>query len=288
MLVLRTAACLMLALLCTASSWAAAQSGDLLSRLGTISDEELANPPAADWLNWRRTYDAHGFSPLDQINRGNVAQLQQVWRTELQQGPNMATPLVHDGVMFLASTQDRVLALDASSGEQLWSYEHRPTAFPSSKIGIALHGDKVIVPTQNMHVIALNARSGELIWDHAITTTATGPLPYALRGAPLVANGMVLQGVTATLIPEGGFIVGLNLETGNEVWRFHTVARPDEAGGETWNGLSLAERSGGSVWVPASYDPQLDLVYYGTAPTYDTGPLLHRSDDPDVSNEALY
>lgn len=265
-----------------------AQANTLLTELGAVTDSELTNPPDEDWLMWRRTYDAQGFSPLEQINRSNVNQLQEVFRSELQQGPNMATPLVHDGVMFLASTEDTVLALDATSGEELWRYEHRPTAFASSRISIALHGDKVIVPTQNMHVVALDARSGEPIWDHEIETNNSGPVPYSLRGAPLVANGMVLQGVTATMIPEGGFIVGLDLDSGEEVWRFHTIARPGEPGGNTWNNLALSERSGGSVWVPASYDAELDLAYYGTAPTYDTAPLLYSLNEPGVSNEALY
>ena len=267
---------------------ALAQSDDRLADLSTVTEAHLANPPSEDWLIWRGTYDAHGFSPLQQIDRSNVDQLGEAWRAELQQGPNMATPLVHDGVMFLASTQDTVLALDATTGDELWTYEHRPTTFPSSKMGIALHGDKVIVPTQNMHVIALEARTGELIWDHEIKTTLAGAVPYSLRGAPLVANGMVLQGVTATMIPEGGFIVGLDLDTGEEIWRFHTVARPDEPGGNTWNNLALEDRSGGSVWVPASYDPELDLAYYGTAPTYDTAPLLHSLNEEGVSNDALY
>ena len=228
------------------------------------------------------------YSPLAQINRENLSQLNEAWRAELQQGPNMATPLVHDGVMFLASTQDTVIALDATTGEELWSYVHRPTAFPSSKIGLALHGDKVIVPTQNMHVVALDARSGAVIWDHEIETFSSSPRPYSLRGAPLVANGMVLQGVTATMIPKGGFIVGLDLDTGEETWRFHAVARPGEPGGNTWNNLALEERSGGSVWVPGSYDAELDLAYYGTAPTYDTAPLLHSINEDGVTNEALY
>ena len=265
-----------------------AQSNNRLSELSSVTDAQLANPPAEDWLIWRRTYNAQGFSPLEEINRSNVNQLKEAWRTELMEGPNMATPLVRNGVMFLASTQDTVIALDATSGEELWTYEHRPTAFPSSKMGIALHGDKVIVPTQNMHVVALEARTGELLWDHEIETTLAGAVPYSLRGAPLVASGMVLQGVTATMIPEGGFIVGLDLDTGDEVWRFHTVARPDEPGGNTWNNLALEDRSGGSVWVPASYDPELDLAYYGTAPTYDTAPLLHSLNEEGVSNDALY
>ena len=273
------------------SVYGLAQQDSSSIRFDPISDAELVEPSDQDWLIWRRTYDAQGYSPLDQINKNNVGELEEAWRVSLLEGPNMATPLVHDGVMFLASAQDTVLALDATTGKQLWKYEHRPTSFPSPRIGIALHGDKVIVPTQNMQVVALEAATGDVLWKHEIGTPQhEEPLrmPYSLRGAPLVANGMVLQGVTATMIPEGGFIVGLDLETGQEVWRFHSIARPDEPGGNTWNNLALKDRSGGSVWVPASYDPELDLAYYGTAPTYDTAPLLHSLNEKGVSNEALY
>ena len=277
--------------LCGISLYGLAQQDSSSIRFDSISDAELVEPSDQDWLIWRRTYDAQGYSPLDQISKDNVGELEEAWRISLLEGPNMATPLVHDGVMFLASAQDTVLALDATTGKQLWKYENRPTGFPSPRIGIALHGDKVIVPTQNMQVVALEAATGEVLWKHEIGTPQHEEplrLPYSLRGAPLVANGMVLQGVTATMIPEGGFIVGLDLETGQEVWRFHSIARPDEPGGNTWNNLALKDRSGGSVWVPASYDPELDLAYYGTAPTYDTAPLLHSLDEEGVSNEGLY
>ncbi len=274
-----------------AAQYGFTQSNERLAQLSEVTEAELINPESEDWLIWRRTYDAQGYSPLEQIDTTNVDQLKEAWRVDLKDGPNMATPLVHDGVMFLASAKDTVLAFDAASGEQLWSYEHHPTGFPSPKIGIALHGDKVIVPTQNMRVVALEASTGRVIWNHEISTPDHDTplrLPYSLRGAPLVANGMVLQGVTATMIPEGGFIIGLDLESGEEVWRFHSIARPDEPGGNTWNNLALKDRSGGSVWVPASYDPELDLAYYGTAPTYDTAPLLYDLNEEGVSNEALY
>ena len=292
MLYSRTVTSIFLAsVLCGISAYGFAQRDSSSMRFDPISDAELVEPRDQDWLIWRRTYDAQGYSPLNQINKNNVGKLEEAWRVSLVEGPNMATPLVHDGVMFLASAQDSVLALDATTGEQLWEYEHRPTGFPSPRIGIALHGDKVIVPTQNMQIVALEAATGEVIWKHEIATPQHEEplrLPYSLRGAPLVANGMVLQGVTATMIPEGGFIIGLDLETGKEIWRFHSIARPDEPGGNTWNNLALKDRSGGSVWVPASYDPELDLAYYGTAPTYDTAPLLHSLNEEGVSNEALY
>lgn len=271
---------------------ALAQTPDspLLQSLTPVTDDMLRNPPAEDWLNWRRTYDTYGFSPLDQINTDNVANLTEAWRVPLEPGSNTPTPLVHDGVMFMLATNDTLLAMDASTGEMLWTYKHatHPDAMPSAKVGIALHGDMIIMPTNDLHVLAINAKTGALIWDEAIEGARIGRRAHQLHATPLVANGMVIQGVTATMVPEGGYIVGLDLETGDEVWRFHAIPRPGEPGDETWNALELSARSGGSVWMPPSYDPELDLVYFGTAPTYDTASLLNKVDLPGITNDGLY
>ena len=256
--------------------------------IGPVSDAMLASPPAEDWLIWRRTYAGSGFSPLDQINRETVADLALAWSMELESGPNIPTPLVHDGVLFLLSTRDTLLAMDAASGEPLWSHTHESGSTPSARIGIALHGNKVIMPTADLRLLALDTGTGEKIWDSQISTSRSGRLPYTLRGAPLIAGGMVIQGVTATMVPGGGMIVGMDLETGEEVWRFNTVAQPGQPGGNTWNDIPAAQRSGGSVWVPGSYEPRLNLVYFGLAPTYNTEPLLRPVNIPGVNNDALY
>ena len=135
--------------------------------------------------------------------------------------------LVHDGVMFIADTNNILLALDARDGTELWRYEHQSEVFDGRRQGIALYGDSVFVPHNDLDLVALNVRTGAVIWETSISTPVE-PLQgyYGLRGAPMIADGMLLQGVTATMVPEGGFIVGLDLETGAEQWRFHTVARP--------------------------------------------------------------
>ena len=262
----------------------------LLTQYEAVSDLHLQNPPPEDWLMWRRTYDLSGHSPLTQISSDNVADLELAWQTPLSQGGNMTTPLVHDGVMFIADTGNRLLALDARTGEQLWVYVHESENFDGRRIGVALHGDKVIVPHNDMTMVALDVRTGAVEWTQTIDTpveNVTGGY-YALRSAPVIADGVIVQGVTATAVPQGGFIFGLDLETGAELWRFYTVARPDTPGGETWNDLTLEERSGGSVWIPGSYDADLDLIFFGTAPTYDTAPLLPDLNIAGVSNDALY
>ena len=239
---------------------------------------------------WRSHYDLSGHSSLNQINRDNVANLTEAWSIPLSQGGNMTTPLVHDGVMFIADTNNILLALDARNGQELWRYQHESENFDGRRQGIALYDDKVFVPHNDMDLVALNVRSGTVEWESTIATPSNELERgyFALRGAPMVANGMLIQGVTATIAPEGGFIVGLDMKTGIERWRFHTVARPDGPGGNTWNNLPLAGRSGGSVWNSGSYDADLDLVYFGSAPTYDTAPLLADLGIEGVSNDALF
>ena len=258
----------------------------LLRNYSSVSDELLQNPPDADWLTWRRTYNNLGFSNLDQINRDTVAELELAWHQEVTAGNNMPTPLVHDGIMFLYSAGDVVLALDATNGEMLWRYSHDGNAVTSHKFGIALHEDKVLVPTSDLHMVALNARTGEVIWDHAVDVGDNEG--YALRSSPTVAGGQVIQGMAASFVPGGGFIFAINLDTGKETWRFNTLARPGAPGGNTWNNIPLEERQGGSVWNTGAYDAELDLVFYGVSPTYNTGPLLYSLGVDGVNNDALY
>ncbi len=134
----------------------------------------------------------------------------------------MPMPLVHAGVMYLHTFPDTVLALDASNGKVLWRHQYQPKGSPSSqKMGLALHGDKVFVPTSDLHVLALSAKTGELVWDHAIATPTaeskgapTRPMAYQLRSPPLVVGDKVIQGVTASFVPKGGFAVAIDLASG--------------------------------------------------------------------------
>jgi alcohol dehydrogenase (cytochrome c) len=139
-----------------------------------VSDEMRRQPPDADWLVWRRTLDNLGYSPLDQINRDSVKNLKLAWRQPLAPGNSMATPFVHNGVMFLYSAGDVLMALDASNGELLWRYRHVGTEVTDSKFGVALYEGLVLVPTSDLHLVALDARSGAVVWDHAIRYDGSG------------------------------------------------------------------------------------------------------------------
>jgi alcohol dehydrogenase (cytochrome c) len=262
----------------------------LLASLTEITSETLKNPSPNDWLQWGRASDGQSFSPLTQISNENVGDLRPAWRASLRSGSSMAAPLVHDGVMFLHTYPDTVLAMDATNGDVLWRYQYKSSKGSSSKMGLGLHGDKVLVPTSDLHVQALNAKTGALIWDHEITTESDGKGMggYQLRTSPFVVGDKVLQGITGSFQAKGGFMLALDLESGEECWRFNSIARPGEMGGDTWNDLPLDKRSGGSVWHQATYDPELNLIYYGIAPTYDTGPMLHSVNKEGVSNDALF
>ena len=257
-----------------------------LDDLQPVTDEALHDPPAGDWLLWRRTYAAYGYSPLDQIDRENVADLRVAWSWSLPRGPNESTPIVRDGVLFVHGYGDRVQALDAAGGDFLWEYQRRlPRGVsPSLKRGMSIHGNRLLVPTSDAHVVALDAKTGDVVWDRQV-----GDLEAGLRmtGGTLVARGKVMVGTTGRH-DGGNYIVALDVETGVEAWRFDTIPGPDEPGGHTWNGLPHAARNGASVWIPGSYDPVNNLALFGTGNTYDTAPLRDAVGPPGTNNDGLY
>jgi len=258
----------------------------LLDQITPVTPAILAKPPAFEWLTWRRTYDDQGYSPLKQIDRTNVKNLRVAWSWSLPPGPNTATPLEHDGVLFVQGYGDLVEALDAATGDLLWHYQRRlpEDTRPSVKKSIAVYGNNIFAATSDTHLIALDMKTGRLVWDTELGDRKTG---MQLTGGPVAAKGKVMIG-TGGQQPGGNFIIALDAETGKEAWRFRTIPLPSEPGGNTWNGLSPEKRSGGSSWTPGSYDPDLNLAYFGAAPSYDTGPLRIRSQEPGITNDALY
>jgi alcohol dehydrogenase (cytochrome c) len=251
-----------------------------------VTDAMKANPAPGDWLTWRRSYDDMGFSPLGEINRDNVKNLRLAWSLSLPPGPNTGTPLVHDGVIFVLSYGDHIQALDAATGAEIWHYGRLlgDDQRPGVKRNLALHGDRVYIATSDDHVVALDSKTGKVVWDQPV---ADANPRWSLTSGPLIADGIVMQGIQGQG-KGGSYVVGLDAATGKELWRFHTIARPGQPGGDSWNGLAVEERSGGSVWTSGSYDPELGLAFFGPAPTYDTAPLRDPVNKPGITNDALY
>lgn len=234
-----------------------------------VTDAILDKPDPADWIHWRRTLDAWGYSPLAQINRSNADLLQLVWSRPLGPGNMMPTPLVYQGVLYVPQPYGLVQALDGITGDLLWQYQKQfevppDDIFLSRLRSLAIYGDKIIVATSDAHLVALNARSGAVMWDH---TVADYKLGYRYTSGPIIAKGKIIAGITGCERYKNDicFVSAHDPETGKELWRRSTIARPGEPGGETWGELPLNRRAGGDVWIGGSYDPKLNLVYWSTA-----------------------
>ena len=233
----------------------------------------LQNPDPGDWLNWRRTLNGWGYSPLDQINTHNVHQLQLVWSWQLGPGLSQPTPLVHDGVMFIPSPRNVVQAVDAVNGDRIWEHQRQFEASTDAldAVGsgmrtrsIAIYGDKIYINTSDAHIVALDARTGEVAWDH---TVADYTLGYRYTSGPIVVQGKIVAGMTGCQNYKNDvcFISAHDADTGEERWRTATIARPGEPGGDTWGDLPLAFRAGADSWIPGSYDPETNLTYWSTS-----------------------
>jgi alcohol dehydrogenase (cytochrome c) len=252
----------------------APQAANPAAAMTAVTDAVLRDPPAADWLMWRRTYDGWGYSPLDQINKDNVKDLRPVWTWSLTPGPTETTPIVHDGVLFVFNWADKIQALNAATGDLIWEYkrdlpENLFTDIPNvmAKRNMAIYEDKLIAATSDAHIIALDAKTGKVVWDH---TTADWTKGWRYTGGPFVVNGKVIQGMTGcgNAEPGGCFITGHDAKTGAELWRVYTIAHPGDPNYDTWNGLPLESRFGASAWITGAYDPEQNLVFYGTGQPY--------------------
>ncbi|HEY2857648.1 MAG TPA: PQQ-binding-like beta-propeller repeat protein, partial [Terracidiphilus sp.] len=255
-----------------------------LDKITPVTDALLQNPPTGEWLTWRRGFDDQGFSPLKQITKSNVNTLRVAWTWTLSPGANEATPLVHDGVMFLHSPGDKIEALDAATGDLLWQYARilPPGVNAGNKRAISIYGNKVYMGTSDVHVVALDVKTGRVVWDQPLAEERG----FGLSGGPLVAKGKVMIG-TSGRVGGKNYIVALDAETGNLAWRFNTIAQPGEPGGDTWNDHTAEERNGGSVWTAGSYDSALNLAFFGVAQTYDTA-LLVKPVRPGANTDGLY
>ena len=247
-----------------------------LDALPPVTDADLLHPADGEWVNWRRTYDGQGFSPLTQIDASNVANLRPAWTWSMPPNSSQNTPLVHAGVMFVYGVGDRVQALDAKTGDLLWEHTHIAKRASSIagivKRSIAMGGDKIFVATTDGQMIALDMHSGKQVW-----ATELGGKEVDISSGPMVVRGKVIQGLAGCtrIVPGGCSFVALDAETGKLLWTFHTLARAGEPGGDTWNDLPFEKRNGGSIWSTATYDPGLNLIYIGVGNSYNWQDLTH-------------
>jgi len=251
-----------------------------------VTQAMLENPDPADWLMIRRNYQAWNYSPLDEIDRDNVGELTLAWVWSMGEGGNnQPAPIVHDGILYLQLPDNTVQALDAVTGDLIWENHVGPANPAGAMRGIAIYEDKILFSAKDARLVALDARNGNKLWETIIGDRTEGD--YSNSSGPLVVDGVVISGLggCTRYREEKCFLSAYDVDTGKQLWKFNTVARNLEPGGDTWGGIEDTFRAGGETWITGSYDPELDLTYWGVA---QPKPWMPVSRGMTVHDDALY
>jgi alcohol dehydrogenase (cytochrome c) len=230
-----------------------------------VTEERLRAPADGDWMSYRRTDDVMGFSPLRQITRENVAQLRPVWAYSMRDNSRwLPTPIVANGLMYVAEGSGRVVAFDAVSGELVWTHLRRfpedisrSEAYPRHR-GLAIYRDMVYWGTADSYLVALDARTGKPVWEVQTGDYTTGE---GHAHPPIIAEGKVFIGNAGGDFGARGKVQAFDAETGRHLWTFNAAPLPGEPGSDTWGDV---EPLGAAPWNTLSYDPELRLVYAST------------------------
>jgi len=233
----------------------------------TLDDLKADHATSKDVLTYGMGYNNQRYSALKQINAGNAAKLRPVWAYSLNNPQSQESqPIVHNGVMYV-TTHNTTVAINPVTGRHIWKQdiELPQDVFKMACCGIlnrgaAIYDGKLFRSTLDAHVIALDAKTGKQLWKSKAADYQNG---QAMTSAPLIANGVVLTGIAGGEYGTRGFIDGWDPATGKQLWRFYTTAAPDQKGGDTWPGDTYL-KGGAPTWLTGAYDPELDLVYWGT------------------------
>ncbi|MSP94256.1 MAG: c-type cytochrome [Alphaproteobacteria bacterium] len=265
-----------------------------IQTLSPVTTQMLVNPSPNDWLMARGNYKGWSNSTLTQVNKQNVKQLQLAWVWSMTDGvgANEPTPLVHDGIMYLVHVDNLVQALDAGTGELLWENRIRPSGAVTGGNGamrnLAIYGTNIYVASSDAHIMALDAKTGRTVWDTVIADEAKG---FGNSSGPLIINGKVVQGLggcemyKADAKDQGCFISAYDAQTGKQLWRFMTTPGAGQTGGDSWGNLPNMLRAGGDTWITGTYDPELNLTYWGVA---NAKPWMQASRGTGPNDAALY
>jgi alcohol dehydrogenase (cytochrome c) len=261
---IRGSSCIAAAFLGVFATPAAAQIAAQLTDFRPVTDAILANPDPADWLMISRTFDQQRYSPLDQINKGNVGQLRMAWSRGLPNGTQESTPIVYRGIMYLNAPGASIQAVAATTGDLIWEYQRdyprtvTPAAARAKSLGI--YEDMIYFAAPDGFLLALDAKTGKLRWETKVDNGGQ------TAGGLLVADGKVISNRTCEQSQrENCFIAAHDARTGKEVWRFYTTAAPGEPGGDTWADMPVQERAASPWGLPGSYDPKRKVLYWGVA-----------------------
>ena len=249
---------------------APAKSGGVVQNFVPVTDQDLRAPKPEDWLMYRGNYQGWGYSPLDQINKANVKNLQLVWSRVMEPGINEITPIVHNGVMYLGNPGDVIQAIDATNGDLIWEYRH---PLPADDRRSATASDNASAASRSMatsvYFVTLGQSGRRAGRPHGRSGLADRsrrrPADVSNSSGPIVVNGVVIAGSTCQDSAQGCYVTGHDAKTGEELWRNEMIPRPGQPGDETWAGSPFEKRWMTGVWGQLTYDPELDLVYYGSS-----------------------
>jgi len=249
----------------------------LTTTIDVLPVQLLSRPSATNWLSYNGDYTGRRYSALREVHAGNVAQLRAQWVFHASSSSNLeVTPVVVDGIMFVTAAND-AFALDAQTGRTLWHYSRPVTegliddSSQHHNRGVGIWRSRIYMETDNAHLLCLDARSGHLLWDVAYTD---GNPNYGATSAPLVVQNKVIVGTSGGDDGVRGFVAAYDAETGREAWRFWTIPAPGEFGSSSWPGESY-KLGGGTTWMPGTFDPELNTIFWGTsnpAPDFDGAP----------------
>lgn len=246
------------------------------------SAADLVKPADGDWLMFRRTLNGWGFSPLAQINTRNVGTLRLAWSRPLPQGSYEGTPIVHDGVMYIIAANDQIQAVDAATGDLIWNFKRRyAEGFRGggSKRNAAIFENLIIDTSADGYAYAVDIHTGKQVWEAKITDWKTQSA--STSGGPIIAGDKVISGRNCAREagPDACVMVANDARTGKELWRTHTMVKPGEPGDETWGGVPWEKRLQVGTWMAPTYDPELNLIYFGTSVTAPTTKYLLGGND---------
>jgi alcohol dehydrogenase (cytochrome c) len=252
-----------------------------------VTDDMLRKPAPGDWLMFRGNYSGWSYSPLTEITAANVGDLELAWVWAMAEGGTQQShPLAHDGVLYLLNPHNIVQAIDGKTGTLIWEQragpEQRPGQRGSRSLSIAQ--DKILFPASDARMVALDARTGRLLWETRVGDPEKG---HFNTSGSIAINGKVLQGLSGCerFTGDGCWISAIDIATGKLAWKFNTIAQEGTAGGDTWGTQPNLFRAGGETWIAGTYDPDLNLTYWGTA---QPKPWVPASRGLTVRDKALY
>ncbi len=255
-------------------SYGVQNADDSMGLINVMPSDLLQKQVTDNWVSYNGDYSGARYSAMTQITPANAGRLAAQWVFHARTvSPLEVTPVVVAGIMFVTSAND-AYALDAKTGKLLWHHARAVTpgliddAGQHHNRGVAILGTRVYMETDNAHLLCLDARSGSLIWD---VPYATGNKNYGATSAPLIVKDKVLVGTAGGDDGVRGFLAAFDANTGEEKWRFWTIPGPGEKGNESWPGDTYLH-GGGTTWMPGTYDPDLNTLYWGTgnpSPDYD-------------------